>query len=112
MCVTATKISKFNRLTVLVTPATPVTRLFEPPHPFGDSAASESNTGLVSTNAKFERWVAERQDTWEVPSANNEQVRCIDGAPTSPGTLGIFGGYGVGNPRDCVRGKVHSLVNR
>ena len=28
------------------------------------------------------------------------------------GTLDILSRYGAGNPRDCVRGKVHSLVNR
>jgi hypothetical protein len=29
----------------------------------------------------------------------------------SPGTLGLFGGYGVGNPRDFVSGRFTSLVN-
>ncbi|EJN31756.1 hypothetical protein PMI35_01245 [Pseudomonas sp. GM78] len=29
----------------------------------------------------------------------------------SPGTLGLFGGYGVGNPRESVSGQFTSLVN-
>ncbi|MGY3171615.1 hypothetical protein ACVWYU_000989 [Pseudomonas sp. TE12234] len=28
----------------------------------------------------------------------------------SPGTLGLFGGYGVGNPRESVSGRVASLL--
>ena len=33
-------------------------------------------------------------------------------APTSPGTLGMFNKYGVGNPPDLVSGRTPSLVNR
>lgn len=64
---------------------------------------------------KFECRVAERQDAWEVSSANNEQGRCNNWDTKiawDPGTLGMFGEYGVGNPPDLVSGRTPSLVNR
>jgi hypothetical protein len=33
------------------------------------------------------------------------------GREKSPGTLGLFEGYGVGNPRESVSGTPSSLVN-
>ncbi len=36
----------------------------------------------------------------------------MDAFPNLLGTLGVLNEHGVGNPRDRVSGKVHSLVNR
>jgi len=56
--------------------------------------------------AEFERWVAD-QDAWR-GVVYQQRTR----APALLGTLETFGGYGVGNPRDFVSDKMHSLVNR
>jgi len=49
----------------------------------------------------------ERQDAW-----GDGLGRCIDRGADIDWDPGDFGGYGVGNPRHRVSGKVPSLVNR
>jgi len=74
------------------------------------SAASESNTALVSTMQNSSAGSPNTR-TLEVPSANNEQGRCIERGTDSPGTLGMFGGYGVENPRAQVSDRGKKSVN-
>ncbi len=64
------KIIKFNELGLTETPATPLTRIFKPPHPIGDDTASESNSRSVLNKTESELSVAQHSALWAMPSTN------------------------------------------